>query len=67
MLDTDDVARLQALKDHLTANPGENEVVLVVGPADGKQAIRIPERLSTNDESLHGLAELFGQENVKVS
>lgn len=67
MADTSDTARLEALKDHLTQYPGESEVVLVVGTSEQKQAIKIPERLSGEGESLEKLASLFGVENVKVA
>ncbi len=67
MTDTKDSARLQALKDHLSAHKGESEVVLVVGSADKKQAIKIPERSSKSESSVDALMQLFGAENVKVS
>lgn len=67
MPDTKDSSRLQALKEHLNSYPGESEVVLVIGPVDGKQAIKIPERTANNQESLDALLLLFGAENVKVA
>jgi DNA polymerase-3 subunit alpha len=67
MSDTENVARLQSLKEHLTSYAGDLEVVLIVGPADSKQAIKITEKITDSAESLSGLVNLFGEENVKVS
>jgi len=64
--DTQDVERLQALKEHITSYPGKTDVVLVVGPADKKQAIKVPEKSTDSDESLQQLMSLYGAENVKV-
>jgi DNA polymerase-3 subunit alpha len=66
MTDTQDAERLLALKAHIKAFPGETDVVLVVGPAESKQAIRIPEKSSDSEESLNELLSLYGAENVKV-
>jgi DNA polymerase-3 subunit alpha len=63
----DDTAHLLALKQHIDQYKGETEVVLVVGPATQKQAIRIPEKTASTDDSLESLAALFGAENVKLS
>lgn len=67
MPSTDDTVRLMALKKTVDANPGESEVVLVVGDDDSKQIIRIPERTSDEDESIEALIDVFGAENVKIS
>ncbi len=64
--DTQDTERLQALKEHISSYPGETDVVLVVGPADKKQAIKVPEKSTDSDESLQQLVSLYGPENVKV-
>lgn len=63
--DTSDTTKLESLKRHVTAHPGDIEVVLVVGPTDGKQAIRIPDRSDDREESLGKLVSLFGASNVK--
>jgi DNA polymerase-3 subunit alpha len=61
-----DTDRLQALKEHILLYPGDTDVVLVVGPPESKQAIRVPEKSLNTDESLSKLVSLFGPENVKV-
>ena len=67
MLNTEDSERLNALKDHLKNNEGDIEVVLVVGPSESKQAIKIPDKTSLSDESISSLVSLFGKDNVVVS
>jgi DNA polymerase-3 subunit alpha len=67
MLNTEDSERLNALKDHLKNNPGDVEVVLVVGPSESKQAIKIPDKTSLSDESISTLISLFDKDNVVVS
>ena len=66
LADTQDVDRLQALKEHIKSYPGETDVVLVVGPAQSKQAIRVPEKSTDSEDSLQQLVSLYGSENVKV-
>jgi DNA polymerase-3 subunit alpha len=66
MVDTSDGDRLQALKSFVMSNPGQAEVVLVVGPPEDKKAIRIPDKSSADNESIDSLVALFGAENVKV-
>lgn len=67
MPSTDNTTQLTALKEHIDAHPGDCEVVLVVGPADAKQAIRLPEKADSSDDSVDSLSALFGAENVKVA
>ncbi len=66
LADTADASRLQALKEHLGSHPGDTELVLVVGSTENKQAIKLPEKTSNDDESIDKLAQLFGGENIKV-
>lgn len=64
---SDDTATLNDLKSLLDASQGENEVVLVLGPDDAKQPIRLPGKVTTNADLLNGLKELVGAENVVLS
>ncbi len=64
--DSSDGERLNALKQHVLSNPGNMEVVLVVGQQDNRQAIRVPERCLDDEASMQTLASLFGPENVKL-
>lgn len=57
---------LLALKEKLDIYQGETEVVLVTGAEAGKQAIRLPQTISVNEESLRDLASVFGAMNVVV-
>lgn len=63
--DTKDTDRLQQLKRHTMQYPGNVEVVLVVGPAAAKQAIRIPDKSDDSQECIEMLVSLFGESNVK--
>lgn len=63
--DTSDTDRLQQLKRHTMQYPGSVEVVLVVGPAESKQAIRIPDKADDSQECINQLVSLFGESNVK--
>jgi len=64
---TDNSQQLMSLKQHIDKFEGTSEVVLVVGPVDNRQVIRIPEKTSRSDESIDALVSLFGSENVKLS
>ncbi len=63
--DTSNTQQLMDLKRHVSGNPGEAEVVLVVGTTENRKAIRIPDLSSDTDESIAMLHVLFGAENVK--
>lgn len=67
MSSTQDTEQLKLLKQHIDTFSGESELVLVVGPANSKQVIRIPERTSQSSDSIDALVQLFGVENVKLS
>ena len=57
---------LLSLKQSLDASKGETEVVLVLGPADNKQIIKLPSKITKNAEMLNQLQTLVGSDNVKV-
>jgi DNA polymerase-3 subunit alpha len=64
---TDNTDQLLLLKQHIDKHEGSSEVVLVIGPAENKQVIRVPNKTSRSDESIDELIQLFGAENVKTS
>lgn len=66
MANTDNTDLLKTLKKHIDNHKGDSEVVLVVGDQSQKQAIRIPEKTSQSNDSIDGLVQLFGVDNVKV-
>lgn len=57
---------LLSLKEAIDAHKGETEVVLVLGPGNQKQVIKLPMRMSVHDESMSMLGELVGIANVKL-
>ncbi|HSX27635.1 MAG TPA: DNA polymerase III subunit alpha [Patescibacteria group bacterium] len=66
MINSDQPETLLSLKTAIDENKGETEVVLVLGPADQKQAIKLPMRISHTEQVLKSLKELVGSDNVKV-
>ncbi len=62
-----DADRLQALKDFVDNNPGEIDVVIVVGEGEARKAIKIQEKTATSEETISGYIELFGAENIKLA
>jgi DNA polymerase-3 subunit alpha len=63
---SDDQPLLVTLKEKLDGYHGETEVVLVTGPKDSKQIIKLPQTIDVNEESLRDLASIFGAINVVV-
>ncbi|MBI2007615.1 DNA polymerase III subunit alpha [Candidatus Saccharibacteria bacterium] len=57
---------LMSLKDKLDSFRGDTEVVIVTGNLEAKQAIRLPQTISINEESLRALAAIFGSTNIVV-
>ncbi len=64
--DSEDQNRLAALKEKLDMHGGDTEVIIVTGPSDNKQAIRLPQSVNVNEQSLRELAAIFGPTNVVV-
>lgn len=64
--DSGDRSLLTMLKERLDTHNGETEVVLVTGPSEQKQIIKLPQSIDINEESLRSLAALFGPTNVVV-
>jgi DNA polymerase-3 subunit alpha len=60
----DDTDTLLLLKKTLDKFQGETEVVLVMGMQEEKQVIRLPIKVTTNEESLISFKELVGPHNV---
>lgn len=61
---TDDHQTLISLKEMLDRHKGDTEVVLVLG--DQKQIIRLPMRVTPNDEMMGNFQQLVGAENVRL-
>ncbi len=63
---SDDNSMLLSLKSLLDEKKGDNEVVLVLGPSDNKQIIRLPMRVSCTPTNINAIGELVGSNNVKL-
>lgn len=58
--------QLMALKRKLDDHKGKTEVVIVTGPSENKQIIKLPQMVSLNEQSMRDLAAVFGPTNVVV-
>ena len=66
LADTSDNDKLQRLKNIVDKQEqGTDEVVLIIGSGEAKQAIRLPQRVLVADGLLTELSEIFGTDNVK--
>lgn len=63
---SDDQPALMTLKESLDKHSGQTEVVLVAGPSDSRQIIKLPQTIDLNEESLRQIAKIFGSTNVVV-
>ncbi len=61
-----DQPMLVTLKEKLDNYKGETEVVLVTGPTEDKQIIKLPQTISVDETCLRDLASVFGALNVVV-
>lgn len=59
-------ALLLSLKQAIDQCPGDTEVVLVLGPPDSKQIIKLPMRMTSDDAALTKLRDLAGASNIKL-
>ena len=64
--DSENQKQLMALKQKLDDHKGDTEVVIVTGPSESKQVIKLPQMVSLNEQSMRDLAAVFGPTNVVV-
>lgn len=64
--DSKDQKLLLGLKKFIDSNPGQTEVVLVMGEDTQKQAIKLPTGIIQTDEVISKLGEIAGKSNVKT-
>lgn len=64
--DSQDHAMLLSLKQIIDANPGDTEVVLVLGPSENKQIIKLPVGVKKEADIIQKLQSLIGSENIKI-
>lgn len=57
---------LLSLKETIDVHAGETEVVLVLGPADNKQIVKLPSRVDRHEDVMAKLQGLVGAANVKL-
>ncbi len=67
LLDSKDSDLLLTLKQTIDANQGDHEVVLVLGPDEGKQVVKLPVKFSPENEAMDNIIELIGADNVKLA
>jgi len=65
--DSRDQGLLVTLKQTLDAFQGSTEVVLVLGDAVKRQAIKLPNGLDRDSEGLDQLRSLVGADNIKIN
>jgi DNA polymerase-3 subunit alpha len=63
---SNDQQKLMSLKETLDAHGGETEVVLVLGEAEAKQAIKLPGGINRDGEGYSKLEALVGADNLKL-
>jgi DNA polymerase III subunit alpha len=64
LIDTYDEQTLLTLKETIDLHQGPTEVVLVLGQAKSKQAIKLPGGFDRTNDAISKLQELVGHENV---
>ncbi len=64
--DSSDQGLLISLKQAIDDNPGHTEVVLVLGPANGKQIIKLPGGMSGDESAVAKLRDIVGAPNLKL-
>jgi DNA polymerase III subunit alpha len=63
---SNDEQTLMSLRNTINQYQGNTEVVLVVGPPETKQIIRLPMRVSANEETMSTFSSLVGSDNVAL-
>jgi len=64
--DSQDQKMLISLKQTIDAHTGPTDVILVLGEASSRQAIKLPTGIHNDDAALNLLRDLVGTDNVKV-
>ncbi len=63
---SNDEQKLLSLKQTIDEHRGSTEVVLVLGEASGKQAIKLPGGIDSKSDGVSLLQELVGADNIKI-
>lgn len=67
LINSDDNDTLVALKQTIDMHKGDHEVILVLGPNDSKQAVKLPVKFAPEEAAMSSIIQLIGQENVKLT
>ncbi len=62
---SEDQKTLLGIKGLIDKTNGQHEVVLVIGPNDNRQIIKLPSLVEPTADMVNGLRKLVGKENVK--
>ncbi len=65
--DSSDQSKLIQLKAVIDEYEGHNEVVLVLGPDESKQVLKLPMKMSSEAQAVSRVEEIVGSKNVKVA
>ncbi len=66
LINTSDEQTLLSLKETIDHHQGPTEVVLVLGEASAKQAIKLPGGIDRESDGLSKLRELVGTDNLVI-
>ena len=66
LVDSHNQELLLSLKKVIDGAPGSTDVVLVLGPPETKQIIKLPTGVSKTPQIINTLCDVLGKENVKV-
>ncbi len=66
LVDSQNQALLLSLKQMIDREKGGTDVILVLGPTDSKQIIKLPSGINNEQAIIDKLCELIGKDNVKV-
>ncbi len=67
MEDSNNLVQLEKLKKLIDQHQGKNEVILVLGTPESRQAMRLPSRVTISAEFTSLLEELLGADHVQVA
>lgn len=66
LIDSTDQKTLAAIKSVIDESPGSTDVVLVIGPQEKKQIIKLPSGITVLPQSEQALKAIVGADNVKL-
>ena len=67
IIDSSDTQLLQNIKRTIDENPGDSEIVIVIGQNESKRAIKLPVKFDLNKSGIDDLEKIVGKDNIKQS